>query len=118
MIAAIALFFALLQPVHAGDATISWEAPTSRENGEALTLDELGVYRLRMYVQGTLVHTVEIEPDANQVIVRELENFSDGALDMDMTASDLSGQESQPSNRITINTSSVSAPTILLQWGT
>lgn len=96
--------------------TVKWTPPVTRENGDALTVAELGPYQLNIHVGGAVVHSIDIPADQVELRVEDLEQWTHGPLALTMTATDKGGLRSQPSTMIDINISGPVPPVVSAEW--
>jgi len=77
--------------------TFKWSAPTQREDGSALPLEEIGGYRL--YIDDAAV--VDMPASLNQDGKYEFQRaFPHGRYEAEITCFDSEGRESAKSNRV------------------
>jgi hypothetical protein len=95
--------------------TVTWEAPTTRQDGKTLTIEELSHYNL--YCDDVIVVEIPAVSSDGRYEVSEIELFSEyGTHPCTMTAVDTDGLESIQSNVVEVvwEPKSPSAPTIML----
>jgi hypothetical protein len=104
----VAAFFAgsvSAQPI----ADVEWSQPTARENGEALTPEDIGGYRLYKSSPDGPVMLAEVTGTQHELTIDAGECYT-----LTVTAFDTLGLESQPSNGVDVCASLPVAPTNLI----
>jgi hypothetical protein len=71
-------------------AVLQWSAPTQRENGEPLTVDELGGYEIRVYLQDDPDYKTIVIPDGQATGFR-VNDLPSGTHSFRIAAYDISG---------------------------
>ena len=88
-------------PTGNGNATVSWSIPATRQSGTALTMSELGGYKIYYGVTSTNLNTSVDVSDPYQTS-QQMTNLTTGTVYyFQVTAYDTAGAESQRSNLIT-----------------
>jgi len=96
--AVILLVLLTVSPVYAGEATLSWDAPTTNADGTPLT--DLGGYKVYC---GTASRVYGTPTDVGKVLTYKVINLSEGTKYFAVTAYDTSGNESCFSNEVSKN---------------
>jgi len=108
MVATIILFFvATANAQDAVDTTTRWKAPTVRENGDAITPEEIASYKLYMIKDGELSLGATIASGTSH----SFKVLAGKCYDLYVTAVDTNNLESKPSNTITVCAMAPGAPT-------
>lgn len=115
----LALLLGFAPPSFSIDVTVHWEAPTTRENGDVLTPEELGGFRIYLvskdFIGGSKItgETLLFELDSN-LTTFDIDNTQDlvevGLVYLAMTAFDTEGLESNGSAPVAIPVSRLLAP--------
>lgn len=92
---ALILLLLTVSPVYAGEATLSWDAPTTNVDGTPLT--DLGGYKVYC---GTASRVYGAPVDVGKVLTYKVINLSEGTKYFAVTAYDISGNESEYSNEV------------------
>ncbi|ARN74382.1 fibronectin type III domain-containing protein [Oceanicoccus sagamiensis] len=81
--------------------TVSWAAPSTRENGEPLSAAEILGYEVYMLAEFSGVDTI-IEINENSTLSTVIENLQDDTYHFSISAIDSDGLSSQPSDIMTV----------------
>ena len=92
---ALMLLLLSVSPVYAGEATLTWDAPTTNADGTPLT--DLGGYKVYYGVAPRIYGT---PTDVGKVLTYKVINLSEGTKYFAVTAYDTSGNESCYSNEV------------------
>ena len=101
---------------NAVEVPVSWSAPMTREDGTTLPPEEIGGYKMYLWVKGENVKTIDIAPTATSLIINELETLTTGLIAISATCTDTYGLESVQSNQVKFNIHAAKPPKIRLQW--
>jgi len=108
MVAAVTLFsVAIANAQDAVDTTARWKAPTVRENGDALSPDEIASYKLYMIKDSELSLDATIASGTSH----SFRVLAGKCYDIYVTAVDTNNLESKPGNTITVCAMAPGAPT-------
>ncbi len=91
----ILLLFLMVSPAYAGDATLSWDAPTTNADGTPLT--DLAGYNV---YYGTASGVYGTPIDVHNVLTYKVTGLSEGLKYFAVTAYDTGGNESCYSNEV------------------
>ena len=90
----VLLFFVIMHS-YAGEATLSWDAPTTNEDGTPL--EDLAGYKV---YRGTAPRTYGTPVDVGNVLSHNIIGLGEGTHYFAVTAYDTSGNESKYSNEV------------------
>jgi hypothetical protein len=85
-----------------GEATVTWTAPTTRENGAPLILSELAGFYVKYQLKNSKWHQIKYINDATATLF-SLKNVAAGTYLVQTATVDFSGLVSDYSNTIEVN---------------
>lgn len=94
MLAGLCAMVLFAGTAQAESVVLNWAAPTERNNGEPLTVDELGGYELRYQLAGTADQLTVIVPDGKATTYR-VDGLPGGSHVFEIAAYDTNGLYSE-----------------------
>ena len=111
----IRVLFALLLmvsfSVQAADINLSWEAPTTRENGDSLPLSDIESYKLTVTYPDGSIGDINVEPTETSYTIPIINGPGDYTFTI--LAVDTDGMESKPSESISTSILERHAPSAI-----